>query len=147
MRVFLRVVNMVWPLISILRSLLEFIVIIWGLRKSPMAHYTLPTFNLNAYVWRTSTYPAPPDFNYTCQLYLDARNPMGANADDGYFEFFLVYARFPRLTDIRPGDFLELPGGSGRTYSVQLVEDAHKGFVNEYRIAVISIVTQPFPLP
>jgi hypothetical protein len=65
---------------------------------------------------------------------------------------------FPRYTDIRGphpgalGDLLEVPQGTGRLYLVAVVEDAHKGFPNEYRIAVCQAMwSQPggwrYPTP
>lgn len=54
----------------------------------------------------------------------------------------------PALTDIRDAgctlqqDLVEVPSGSGRWYTVQLVEDVAKGFPNEYRAATIGKVWQ-----
>jgi hypothetical protein len=61
----------------------------------------------------------------------------------------------PKLTDIRGPqdtvsyDMVEVPAGSGRWYVVTTVDDVGKGFVNEYRIAVLLALagswTAPYP--
>ena len=67
--------------------------------------------------------------------------------------------RLPKGTDVRPphtlgvgGDVVECPAGSGRFYGVRLVDDAHKGFPNEYRVAYCfqltnQLISWPFPIP
>ena len=70
-----------------------------------------------------------------------------------------IILRLPKLTDVRWYSFLytspystdavECPRGSKRLYAVCQVEDIHKGFANEYRIALLSFVyyTGSWPLP
>lgn len=62
-------------------------------------------------------------------------------------------------TDIRPpnaingrGDLVECPSGTGRFYGVVAVDDAAKGFPNEFRVALIKYNPNasgmwPFPTP
>lgn len=44
------------------------------------------------------------------------------------------------------GDYVEAPAGTNRYYQVMAVDDVGKGFSNEYRIAFMQQVTQPFAL-
>jgi len=60
----------------------------------------------------------------------------------------------PPLTDIRDGfcpggsDVVEVPAGSGRTYTVDMVDDLGKGFANEHRFAMLcKSGTWPEPIP
>lgn len=59
----------------------------------------------------------------------------------------------PAHTDIRDGyggsnDVVEVPEGSGRWYTVFIVDDIGKGFDNEHRAAVImKLLPWPVPIP
>jgi hypothetical protein len=127
--------------------------------------FALPQFNLLANVWHAAASPpvGPPDFSPVCQLYVnthwtqDVDPPVGAvvSTVDGYY-FPPVQLRVPALTDLRYSpngssvwvDTVEVPAGSARYYAVVFVEDCHKGFANEYRVALIRMVMPvPVPLP
>jgi len=120
----------------------------------------LPSFNLFfKHFWDGDAHAGSPgdpgDVEDFCQLVV----PHGPEAFNittlGAFQAF-----FPALLDIRflnqdpaaPNPAIEIPLGSGRWYLVVLVDDVHKGFPNEYRIAYLnkgfpSIETFPVPLP
>lgn len=118
--------------------------------------YTLPNFNLLCNIWHNPAVPpaAPTLANVPCQLYL----PLKANSDV-VLSGFLIYrvipqCRLPKGTDVRYSpsganpNILEVPAGSGRNYVVTQVEDAHKGFPNEYRVAFLKEAAPvPAPLP
>lgn len=63
-----------------------------------------------------------------------------------------AYLMLPAHTDVRDQrngaqpDALEVPGGSGRFYLANHVEDVAKGFTNEYRMVVLR-VRPPWPTP
>jgi hypothetical protein len=136
--------------------------------------FTTPQFNLPVNLWKhLYTMPLlaqplppvnPPDLVFQAQLYINPRTE-GANvgANTGSTRSLLVgdgfytWLRCPPLTDIFamqwntnnaiPMDFVEVPAGSGRFYVVRSVEDEHKGMPNEYRIAFISLIQCPRPMP
>jgi hypothetical protein len=70
-----------------------------------------------------------------------------------------AYLLFPAGTDVRDefsqgagmGDAIEVPSGSHRWYTAQLVNDSGQGFPNEHRVAIcmknIVIELWPAPLP
>jgi hypothetical protein len=123
----------------------------------PFEH-NVPQFPLIANIWRFGNAPPNlPDVITPAQLHVGVqmRQIQGlATFSEGMITRF-IYA--PKGTDIRPfwrnsNDFVELPAGSGRFYSVMDVDDVAKGFPNEFRIGLL-IVTQtfsaqwPFPIP
>ena len=139
--------------------------------------YTLPTFNLSCNIWHmaqplnvNAPYIAPvgaPSVTCQCQLYISPRNTgtigeywyktmsgPGHWSDSGPG----TQVRLPALTDVRYSmpnsgsyltDVIECPAGSGRFYVVLSVEDRHKGFINEYRVANVALylLTVGWPLP
>ena len=139
---------------------------------------SLPNFNLHCNIWHGAitwygAYPAAvpvaaPSLSPVCQLFIDSHviqgtwqsvasaagliYPLSSNA-------MPIILRLPKLTDIRPMWFLptnarvtdgvEVPAGSKRYYAVTQVEDMHKGFPNEYRVALLAWVYYygSWPLP
>lgn len=115
----------------------------------------IPTFNLLANSWWNYVGPFPPVIVPNLVI------PCSQQPGDRIFGIqitgvFLVYMSCPAHTDIhwaRVGgfgakDLIELPAGSGHFYRVEYVTDSGKGFVNEYRLAVLSdLPPVPVPLP
>lgn len=107
-----------------------------------------PDFNILCNVWRLpNAFPAAPDFQFSCQLYLASRGLLDITPGVPGQWVPPIYLRLPAFTDIRPVDQVECPAGTGRLYLVRWVEDLHKGFPNEYRVGVLEQTAQPFPLP
>lgn len=104
-----------------------------------MGAYILPTFNLSANVWHGKTQAdAPaglgaPDLTTDCNLQFGKKAASGSGQE--------MWLLVPKLTDIRDGmffpfdtfDVVECPAGSGRWYTLYMVDDVAKGFPNEYR--------------
>ena len=91
--------------------------------------------------------PGPVTDTFGCQLYFSSRGIFDITPGITAEWEPPIFLRLPALTDIRPADQIECPAGSGRLYSVRWVDDVHKGFVNEYRVAILEQIFQPFPLP
>lgn len=115
----------------------------------------LPNFNLTCNIWHqdADNPVGAPNVVSPCQLYI-WKGP-GFDVSPGRTDLwhFPVYLRLPAGTDIRfsiaggpPLDTVEVPAGTGRFYLVAQVEDSHKGFANEYRVAVI-IARGIWPVP
>lgn len=105
--------------------------------------FTLPTFNLTVNVWTApAAPPAAPTFNVACQLRGQGNRSSGQDSTLTSRPFLWLLL-VPKLTDLRDGytalgaDIVECPAGSGRYYDVEAVDDVAKGFLNEYRLAVI----------
>lgn len=110
--------------------------------------YTLPHFNLTSNIWRLpDVYPGTPTLSVASQLYLWSRQIPNLSQTTGDDWAPPIALRLPALTDVQPQDTVECPAGSGRLYVVLGVEDLHKGFSNEYRVAGLLQQFQPFPLP
>ncbi len=128
--------------------------------------FTLPTFNLTCAIF---TGPWPVGLHRLvspCNLAMGRRVQASGTATD-YFGYGPASPRLllPALTDIRDvsqniaqADYVEVPQSSGRWYIVNLVDDVAKGFDNEYRLAVLSKISQnldatfaglfwPIPMP
>jgi hypothetical protein len=125
-----------------------------------------PNFNLTCRIWRVGGVGgayAAPDVTSPCALspgrrVLLAQDPNpGAGSSVGVMELLL-----PKLTDIRAtwnavaADVVEVPAGSKRFYTTFHVDDTGKGYLNEYRLALIGYLpagatffalTAPVPLP
>ncbi len=132
-----------------------------------MPVFSLPTFNLACGIWHGLCPahvfpPAPPalgpDLTPLCQLYVYSRNQTENNffSSDGSPSSYNLNSllRLPPATDVRDVfnasdcDIVEVPIGSNRWYYVVTVEDVHKGFPNEYRVAMISkCFVWPTPVP
>lgn len=134
--------------------------------------FTLPKFNLDCGIWHNylSVDPLPAfppgtaaDEVSECQLYEWSRStvPMAyyvaEPTDIKPWWFTLqqsIQVRLPPLTDVRDNqcaesaDVIECPIGTGRWYIVTQVDDLHKGFPNEYRLAqCVKAWTWPTPIP
>jgi len=128
--------------------------------------YNLPQFNLEANIWDVDN-PIPnvplgvPRLTTPCQLRAPYRNfsrQVSQSAEQSVqgVSWSII---FPAETDVRDAsngidkvDLVECPAGSGRIYLVLYVDDAAKGFENEYRVAivrktVISSFYWPVPIP
>lgn len=125
--------------------------------------FKLPTFNLLCNIWTGygtgGPFPiviAPTFAGVPCQLRLI---PNSFDFNSGTVHMYLA---LPALTDIRPpngqtgvphlGDCVEVPGGTGRYYAVTAVDDRAKGFLNEYRVAMLAydpnkVGKWPIPTP
>lgn len=127
-----------------------------------------PTFNLTCHIWRNTGVGgvyAAPDVISQCNLSPGRRVNRTAQIGGGpgagtdmYMELLL-----PKLTDVRAAwngaseDLVEVPAGTHRFYLVQSVDDVGKGFLNEYRLAVMLYndggtpflggIPAPVPLP
>lgn len=123
--------------------------------------FQLPSFNLVADI-----YKGDPGLDFALRVYrlsspcnlrgygkLDRYNFTQMNAGSGAFPVYTALL-LPALTDIRDiscssdgTDWVEVPQGSGRWYSVSTVDDVAKGFPNEYRVASLSKAYQGPLLP
>ncbi len=129
--------------------------------------YRLPVMNLVCRWWNnelpadlalwTGNVPTRvPDGESVCQLYWP-RNSLGrwlhaqsGSAVDTLLKAGTMELRLPRNTNIQtawgvnPGTdwsriaLVEVPSGSLRLYAVTNVDDAHRGFTNEYRVAILA---------
>lgn len=117
--------------------------------------FRVPSFNLECRVWSRADVPPGPvtiatlpaaRFKPVCQL-RGAGKQSTAQDEDTYWSFSAVLL-LQAGTDIRDRfswdgvtmdqpDFVEVPEGSGRGYTVVYVDDVAKGFANEYRYAFI----------
>ena len=132
-----------------------------------MRLYTLPTFNLTAFIWHNplpadlaawdeSVPSRAPDTVTLCQLYVPRNRGLGELHTDGTsaeasaLRTGFCELRCPLATDVRAPwsvmadidfslfDVAEVPANSSRLYLVTQVEQRHLGFPNEYRVAVLS---------
>lgn len=118
--------------------------------------FTLPQFNLTANIWHGQVDQPPvgdPDVTTECQLYVPSKPDTVQTIGAAAGSLVPIILRVPAGTDIRaqvptgsPTDMVECPAGSGRFYLTQQVDDAHKGFDNEYRFAVM-VALHPWPTP
>lgn len=139
---------------------------------------TLPNFNLQCKIWHggitwNGNYPVAlpagaASLSPMCQLYVPPNIYQGnwqvTQSATGKIvplsqQMMPVVLRLPKHTDVRWYSFLygttyatdavECPSSSGRLYAVTQVEDIHKGFANEYRVALLAFVfyTGAWPLP
>lgn len=119
--------------------------------------FSIPHFNLHCNIWNdpdpTTGPPTLPDVE--CQLYFPKQDQLEVTPGSSASWRGPMYIRLPAGTDVRfnnpadpPSNHIECPSGTGRMYDVLYVDDAHKGFLNEYRIAVVQWHGTPtFPLP
>lgn len=138
----------------------------------------IPNFNLTCNIWHgaiawNGAFPVAkpagaPSLSPVCQLYIPpliyhgswlvSYNGVG-NITPNHFDQIPIILRLPKGTDVRSPqiwnaiasttDAVECPAGSNRIYAVTLVEDLHKGFSNEYRIALLAWVYYygAYPIP
>lgn len=139
---------------------------------------SLPNFNLTCKIWHggfswNAAYPVavpvgPPSLTTVCQLFIPPNIYAGSwvpyQTAGGIIQALgnrhpPVFLRLPKGTDARcfyfqfpvplPADLVECPSGSKRLYGITWVDDIHKGFSNEYRVAMLVNVyyagTWPMP--
>lgn len=114
--------------------------------------FRLPNFNLNVNLWRhASPLTGAPDLLFKANLRPSIR-PSTTQWNEVGVEF-IVELLCPALTDIRGvinaggADYVEVPAGSGRFYTVNWVDDVAKGFPNEYRVACMNQRPGHWPTP
>jgi len=119
--------------------------------------FVLPTFNVTCNIYTINFPPpaGPPRLaDVPCQLRAPSANnilivsSLQANS--------AMVVLLPPLTDIRDAfsppinnrDWIEVPAGTGRYYTVIYVDDIGKGFPNEHRFAILHKMTAiPWPVP
>lgn len=127
--------------------------------------FRVPTFNLTCNVWSRasvptgpvdiSTLPPPRIAGLACQL--RAPGKLSTAQDELNYWIFAAELLVPAGTDLRDNfswdgvainkpDFVEVPAGSGRGYTVVAVDDVGKGFSNEHRFAFI-FKNPKWPIP
>lgn len=110
--------------------------------------YTLPVFNLECNLWRPPTPTTdPPDAVHDCQLYIPSRGMLDITPGDDDLWVPPVYVRFPKGTDVQQDDVLEVDDGDGWFYRVRWTERMHRGFSNEYFVALVEQVVVGPPTP
>lgn len=120
--------------------------------------FRVPSMPLMCNIWHKPHLPPadPPDVVVRCNLSWGRRVNVGegAEAAQGSLTMSLL---LPPLTDVRSWvhylggawDYVEVPAGSQRFYTVADVDDIGKGFLNEHRCAVLiqSVTIGPWPAP
>lgn len=128
--------------------------------------FRVPSFNIQCVVWSRSAVPPGPVIPaglgleravYDCQLRAAGKTSTGQ--DEPHVWTFLWQLLLPAQTDIRDWacfdglamdqpDLVEVPRGTGRFYTVALVDDVARGFPNEYRVAfIVKNAYWPIPIP
>lgn len=130
--------------------------------------FSVPTFNLVCEVWSGPWLAKSFRFSSPCNL------AFGRRVQQQFLDFdtpelvvgtFQMALLLPALTDLRDrnqgfdNDVIEVPVGSGRWYGLNSYDDVGKGFDNEYRLALVTKISQamdatkyagldwPFPCP
>lgn len=129
--------------------------------------FRVPSFNLTCNIWSRASVPAgpvdvttlPPPRIADQECQLRAPGKMSTAQDEANFWIFCPMLLLPAGTDVRDDfswdgvamnkpDFIEVPVGSGRGYTVVMVDDVGKGFANEYRFAfIMKNAHWPIPAP
>jgi hypothetical protein len=138
----------------------------------------IPTFNLTCNIWHAGfswngAFPVAvpggaPSLSPVCQLYippsvyvgnLTVGQTAGGIITGGAVMKPPVILRLPKGTDVRCYDFtfsaaliadlVECPAGTKRLYGITWVDDVHKGFINEYRVAMLVNIyyAGAYPMP
>lgn len=116
--------------------------------------YIVPAFPLIVNIWRNGNPTInPPDVVSPGNLSPGKRVMVAPILAPGLDPpQLLMEVLLPKLTDVRGWnaaagpDTVEVPSGSGRFYSVAMVDDIGKGFTNEHRFAILR-QTAPWPSP
>jgi hypothetical protein len=110
--------------------------------------YPSPVFNLTCRIYQamgTGPFPLAGGIVSSCQLRLNKPGIVAASGGGAGVTGMLLL--LPKGTDIRPShlavvaDAVQVPDGSGEYYVVSWVNDVAKGFPNEYRLALITLLT------
>jgi hypothetical protein len=123
--------------------------------------FRTPNFNLSVNIWRGTLNPIINPPTLTVMGNLSRGNRVTAAGQSGGLDDleFTMMLLLPALTDIQDranggdADVVECPAGTGRYYIVMQVDDAGKGFPNEYRwatmlkVEVVPGVFWPTPFP
>lgn len=110
--------------------------------------FVLPVFNLSANIWRAATPTTdPPDVVSVAQLYFNTRGLFDITPTVDTEWEPPIYLRVPAGTDIRHNDQVEVADGDGWFYRVRWFDRVHRGFPNEYLVAVLEQVIVPTPPP
>lgn len=105
--------------------------------------YVIPTFNLVCNVYTSGDDFTTPRLSVECNLALGRRVTFPPLIETEDLPVLGMYLLVPAGTDIRDGynatgnDNVECPAGSGRFYTVFIVDDIGKGFPNEHRFAYL----------
>jgi len=117
----------------------------------------LPTFNLpfryfHDFFAHVGSPGDPEDVAGMCQLAV--RTSVGGPTTLYVYSALVLV---PKSTDIRCNNWdgagaepvIEIPSGSNRWYNIEVYEDVHKGFSNEYRSGVLAPFRTfgPWPFP
>jgi hypothetical protein len=120
------------------------------------APFVLPVFNVAVRIWRNGNPTTnPPDV--TAVGNLSPGRLVGANTEADWYGTLgggWMWLRLPRGTDVRDRkapvgpDTVEVPGGTGRFYTAEWVDDISLGFTTEHRFACLRGVRDwPVPFP
>lgn len=113
--------------------------------------FSLPVFNLTCILRHGN---GDPQINSVCNLAWGRRVQVSSTGGTNSIgiQAITMSLLLPALTDVRgrlaPGgsDIVEVPAGSGRLYTAEVVDDIGKGFANEHRCALI-LQASPWPIP
>jgi len=104
--------------------------------------YTVPEFNLTCDVWSDGHLPSEGDPDYTgvaCQFYWYSRGPFPV--DPCNLELYCppLWVRMPIAAGVpwQHGQVFECPSGSGLYYRARFKDVMHRGFINEYLVAIV----------
>ena len=122
-----------------------------------MAHFTLPTFNITAKIWRFGVATSDPPAVVTVANLAAGRRVLtlpGGMAGPGATLGSMLLL-MPKVTDIQDAkngigpDTVEVPSGTGRFYQATWVDDVSIGFPTEHRFAQLTWggVVWPTPFP
>lgn len=113
--------------------------------------FSVPTFNIHCEVWSGPWLSKSFRFETECNLALGRRVQQSIIGNtDPYFSPISLQMDLllPKGTDIRDlnqadsADVIECPTGSGRWYIVNAYDDVGGGFDNEYRLAILTKISQ-----
>lgn len=100
--------------------------------------FQAPVFNIVCNLWRApATTADPPTAVYACQLYIPPRSQFDVKPTV-YEEYNpSVQLRLPIGTDVAVDDIVEVGNGDGWFYIVRWHDRQHRGFPNEYTLAIL----------
>jgi hypothetical protein len=113
--------------------------------------FAVPTFNLTAAIWTGPYKTKIHRFDVRCNLAFGRRiqqpvvDDLDAYSITGTLQMALLFPALTDLHDFNSGhdnDVIECPIGTGRWYGLIAYDDVGKGFSNEYRLAVVSKISE-----